>query len=56
MAISVAGIQKEFLGLKASINEIVLWLKQQGASRPGKSQGITDDPPAGGSNNIGANL
>jgi hypothetical protein len=32
--ISVAGIQEEVLGLKASINELALWLKQQGTNPP----------------------
>lgn len=55
MATSVAGIQEEALGLKVSINEFVLCLKQQSANRPGKAQVITESP-AGGSDTTGVDL
>jgi hypothetical protein len=40
METSVAVIQEDVLGLKVSINEPVLWLKQQGANQPWKAQGM----------------
>jgi hypothetical protein len=55
METSVAVIQEDVLGLKVSINELVLWLKQQGANQPGKAQGITESS-ASASNTTGADL